>query len=110
MRSDPEPAEYSDATFDSFAGASSYHGDEPRDADGNRVYTRPSPLTGVLILTLSLLGAYALFTPLPALVAAIVSERAHRRGERHMRWWFAFALACFAAGFWSMANLWNWLP
>jgi hypothetical protein len=107
MRMDPEPADYSDAAFDSFAGASSFHGDEPRDADGNRIYPRHHPLTNVLVAGLSLLGAYAILTPLPALVGAVVAERAHRRGEPHMRLWLGFALVCSALGVWSMIAYWN---
>src|SRR5215831_4700303 len=101
MSKEPEPGEYSDAAFRSFASASSLHGDETRDADGNRAYPRYKPLTNVLVCALSLLGAYAVFTPLPALIAAFLAERAHRRGEAHMRLWLGFAVVCSGLGVWS---------
>src|SRR5262245_35014235 len=107
MRNDPDPADYSDAAFRSFASASTVHGDEARDADGNRVYPRWKPLTNVLVCALSLLGAYAVFTPVPAIIGTVLAERGHRRGEPHMRLWLVFSLVCFGLGVWSMIAYWN---
>jgi hypothetical protein len=102
MASGPDRRDYSDAAFNTFASASTIKGGESRDADGNRVYSRPKPLTWVAVYALALLGALAVGTPVPAVVAALLAWRAHRHGERFMRFAFVFSLACVAIGVWMM--------
>ena len=98
----PSDRDYSDASFEAFAGSSVTHGEEPRDAAGDRVYPRWQPLTWIPILALSFLGAIAIFTPAPAVIAAVLAIRAHRRGERWMRLALGVAVICAAFGTWRM--------
>jgi len=97
MTDPPERAEYSDAAFDSFPGSSNAHGEGRRAA----------PQTWLAILALGFIGAVGVLTPVPSLVAAVVAERGHRRGQRHMRQWVLYALACTAIGVWTFVTIWR---
>ena len=103
----PEPEEYGDAAFDAFAGASVTYGGAVHDAEGDRIRQRPRPMTWILVYSLALLGAFAILTPVPALIAAALAERAHRRGEPHMRFALAFCLVCTCIGTWAMLTIWR---
>ena len=102
MGDDPTDQDYSDASFEAFAGSSVTHGEELRDAQGNRVYPRWKPLSWVPIVALSFVGAIAILTPLPAVIAAVLAIRAHRRGEPWMLLALGVAVVCTALGTWRM--------
>jgi hypothetical protein len=104
----PDKIDYGDAAFDGFQTPSSVHGKPVTDTFGDPVVRGFKPMFLVPTVALAILGAWAIFTPLPALVAVVLGVHARRRGIRGAGVAVVFSMVCVGIGVWAMHSLCYW--